>query len=212
MRRIIVINDQEDNNSLYEKVLSKVYVNHYLRNFDQVGDALKYLKLNTIHYIIIDMCSDLSYVLEKIERLKPEANVIVISQKDERECISTAIKFNVKGIVAESKIEKEINTAIEAIDRGERFFSQELATIALNEVMQKEVYKDKDLPTLKDLTKREIQILELILQELTNQEIAEQLFVSPRTIDTHRRNLLQKVRAKNTVGLVKFAFRNKLIS
>ena len=62
------------------------------------------------------------------------------------------------------------------------------------------------------LTKREIEILKLILKELTNFEIAEKLFVSPRTVDTHRRNLLKKTMSRNTVGLVKFAFRNGIIS
>ncbi len=66
--------------------------------------------------------------------------------------------------------------------------------------------------SLKTLTKREIQVLELILEELTNYEIAEKLFVSPRTIDTHRRNLLQKTNSRNTVGLVKFAYRTKLLA
>ena len=65
---------------------------------------------------------------------------------------------------------------------------------------------------LEALTKREIQVLELILEELTNYEIAKKLFVSPRTIDTHRRNLLQKTNSRNTVGLVKFAFKAKLLS
>ncbi len=62
------------------------------------------------------------------------------------------------------------------------------------------------------LTKREIEILKLILKELTNFEIAEKLFVSPRTVDTHRRNLLKKTMSRNTVGLVKFAFRNGIIA
>ena len=62
----------------------------------------------------------------------------------------------------------------------------------------------------KKLTKRELQILSLILDELTNHEIAEKLFLSPRTIDTHRRNLLQKTGARNTVGLVKYAYRHHL--
>jgi len=79
--------------------------------------------------------------------------------------------------------------------------------------MKKPIIIDNDkIQDLKALTKREIQVLELILEELTNYEIAKKLFVSPRTIDTHRRNLLQKTNSRNTVGLVKFAFKTKLLA
>jgi len=211
MRRIIVINENEENNALYEKVLSKVYINHYLRNFDDYSEALKFLKVNVIHYIIVAKCNELSKFLEKLEKIKPEANTIIVVDKESTDCISTALKHDAKGIISESRIEKELNKSIEQIEANERYFSNDIAPIALKELMQEGYKNDKDKPSLKDLTKREIQILELILEELTNFEIAEKLYVSPRTIDTHRRNLLQKVRAKNTVGLVKFAFRNKLI-
>lgn len=211
MRRIIVINENEENNALYERVLSKVYINHYLRNFDDYKDALKFLKLNVIHYIFIDKCQELSKFLEKLEKIKPEANVIIVTDKNATDCISVALKHNAKGIISDNKLEKELNKSIEQIEADGRYFSSEIAPIALKELMQDGYKEDKNEPSLKDLTKREIQILELILDELTNYEIAERLYVSPRTIDTHRRNLLQKVRAKNTVGLVKFAFRNKLI-
>ena len=79
--------------------------------------------------------------------------------------------------------------------------------------MRKTIIINKTKPSdLNHLTKREIEVLKLILKELTNYEIAEKLFVSPRTIDTHRRNLLQKTNSRNTVGLVKFALKHELMS
>ena len=63
-----------------------------------------------------------------------------------------------------------------------------------------------------ELTKREIEILKLIAEEYTNQEIAEKLFISQRTVDTHRRNLIQKLNAKNTAGLVRYAIKHKLVT
>ena len=61
------------------------------------------------------------------------------------------------------------------------------------------------------LTKREVEVLRLIAEENTNSEIAEKLFLSPRTVDTHRRNLLQKLHVKNTAGLVKYAVEHHLV-
>jgi len=62
------------------------------------------------------------------------------------------------------------------------------------------------------ITDRELEILELIVKEFTNQEIAEKLYISSRTVDAHRRNLLQKTGARNTAGLVKYAFQHNLVS
>lgn len=211
MRRIIVISDKENNNTQYERVLSKVYENHFLRNFDTFPEALKFTKLNTVHYIVIDMCENLADFLAKIEKFTPNTKTILITTENNSNCISMALRYNSTSIIFDKNIDKELNTAIEKCENEERFYSQEIASVVLQEMVKKDSAKLDFQPSLSDLTKREIQILELILEELTNFEIAERLFVSPRTIDTHRRNLLQKIRAKNTVGLVIFAFRNKLI-
>jgi len=61
------------------------------------------------------------------------------------------------------------------------------------------------------LSKRELEVLRLIAEEYTNPEIAKELFISIRTVDTHRRNLLEKLQAKNTAGLVKYAIKHKII-
>jgi len=214
MRRIIVISENEDSNALYERILSKEYVNHYLRTIDNLYDTVKFLKQNTIHYIIVHRVANLPAYLDKIMKNKPEAHLIFVARNEDRDNISLAMRYKAQGIIEESRLEKDLNNAINLIANGESFYSQEIASLALNEIIKKDNDKISGpgrLPSLKDLTKREIQILELILDELTNYEIAERIFVSPRTVDTHRRNLLQKVRARNTVGLIKFAFRNGLI-
>jgi DNA-binding NarL/FixJ family response regulator len=73
-------------------------------------------------------------------------------------------------------------------------------------------YINPGMSSTEDLTSREQEIIILISNELTNNEIAEELHISPRTVDTHRRNLLQKLGVKNTAGLVKFALKNNMLS
>ena len=73
-------------------------------------------------------------------------------------------------------------------------------------------YINPGMSSTEDLTSREQEIIILISNELTNNEIAEELHISPRTVDTHRRNLLQKLGVKNTAGLVKFAVKNNMLS
>jgi DNA-binding NarL/FixJ family response regulator len=79
---------------------------------------------------------------------------------------------------------------------------------------EKDQVPEKDIKQLSrqlGLSSREIEVLQLIANELTNEEIAQKLTISKRTVDTHRMNLLFKLRAKNTVGLIKFAYNNKLV-
>lgn len=211
MRRIIVISENEKSGTLYKRLLSKVYENHYLETFYQASNLFKFIRLNTIHYIIIDRCEDLRTFLLKVEKIDSNINIIFVSNNENTKCISLAKNQNISGIICSTKIENELNPAIQVIEEGAHFYSEKIKSILLKNNANKEQERKNNKIGLKDLTKREIQILELILEELTNFEIAKKLFVSPRTIDTHRRNLLQKVGARNTVGLVKFAFRNKLI-
>lgn len=96
--------------------------------------------------------------------------------------------------------------AIKCVAVGDTYLSGEVS----KNLMFGRIEKSKTEKSI-SLTKREIEILKLIAQEFSNNEIASQLFVSVRTVDTHRRNLMEKLAVKNTAGLVKYAFRNKLV-
>lgn len=211
MRRIITLSKKTDNILLFERNLPKVYKNHYLKNFENVAVLLKFLKLNTVHFLIMDECIAVNQFFLKVRKSYPHIRIIMVSDQTNMDCVNLSIEYKVAGVILDTKIEHDMNKAIDQIDLGTPFFSEELNAIILNKITQHRL-KDTDNSSLEILTKREIEILLLILEELTNYEIAKKLFVSPRTIDTHRRNLLQKTKAKNTVGLVKFAFKNNLIS
>jgi DNA-binding NarL/FixJ family response regulator len=95
---------------------------------------------------------------------------------------------------------------------GESYFSQEVSNIMMSQFMTRgglnQTLEPKNDITL---TKRETEIIRMISEELTNSEIADRLGISSRTVDTHRRNLLQKLDVKNTAGLVKYAMVNHLL-
>jgi len=87
------------------------------------------------------------------------------------------------------------------VNNGEKFYSKEVSGIFYDSFR-----KDKDENTF--LTSREIEIIKLIAQELTSQEIADKLFLSHFTVDTHRRNIINKLGVKNTAGLIRYAYEN----
>jgi len=99
--------------------------------------------------------------------------------------------------------------AIRTVYKGDNYYSQQVSAILVQHITQGSKGK-KDKGGIA-LTNREKEVLKLIAEEYSNPEIAEQLYISVRTVDTHRRNLLEKLNAKNTAGLVKYALKNGLI-
>jgi DNA-binding NarL/FixJ family response regulator len=104
---------------------------------------------------------------------------------------------------------KEMMNAIRTVAGGNPFYSQEIFQHIVT-LLQRSP-KDRRSKSGAELTRRELEVIKLIAGEKSNQEIADELFISIRTVDTHRQNLLAKTGARNTAGLVKYALRNKLI-
>jgi DNA-binding NarL/FixJ family response regulator len=107
------------------------------------------------------------------------------------------------GYIFKDSSREELQTAIETVYKGKKYFNQKLFDILLNAENNN---KDEVI-----LSTREKEVLKLIAEEFTNAEIAEKLFISVRTVDTHRQNLLQKLDVKNTAGLVKYAIKSALL-
>lgn len=141
----------------------------------------------------------------------PDQKVLALSTYDDDSYIVSMLESGARGYVLKNAGKEELLEAIEVVLSGESYFSREVSSKLLNKYL-----RDKQAPPTGEkaevpLTKREKEILKLIAEEFTNQEIAEQLFISPRTVDTHRRNLLQKLDVKNTAGLVRYAFEHGLL-
>lgn len=142
----------------------------------------------------IDLCK---LVKEKY----PSVFVVGLSTFNQQSFIQKMLENGASGYVLKNATRDELMEAIHCVVKGKLFVSDEAST-ALK----------ADLPEQIILTRREKEVLELIANGLTNNEIAKTLFVSNTTVDTHRGNLLQKLRAKNTAELVKLALMKKLIT
>ncbi|MCZ2357645.1 MAG: response regulator transcription factor [Bacteroidia bacterium] len=157
-------------------------------------------------------------VTEKIHRLYPDVKIIILSMHDEEEYITKALQAGAQGYLLKKTGKEELLRAIHTVVGGTNYFSNDVSAKMLSRLMNRKSMNKpmdghkssstKEIP----LTSREIEIIRLIVQEYTNAEIAERLTISPRTVDTHRRNLLQKTGVKNTAGLVKFAMMNGLLN
>jgi DNA-binding NarL/FixJ family response regulator len=137
----------------------------------------------------------------EIIKKNPEARVIILSMYDDEDYISQCIEYGVKGFVVKSESGKELNYAIKSVLAGRNYFSQRVQEVIVKKYTTGVKKKPKE-PEVK-LTSREIEITKLISEGLTSQEIADKLFISPRTVETHRANLMKKVGVKNSIELVK---------
>jgi len=145
----------------------------------------------------IDLCG-------MLKKQFPELKVLGLSTFKERSYITRMIGAGASGYLLKNASREELEDAITAAWRGQLYMSFEAAAILTKPV--------PDPPQLPLLTAREKEVLHLIAEGLTNLEIAEKLFISSLTVDSHRKNLLAKFNVKNTAAMIRFALEYKLIS
>jgi DNA-binding NarL/FixJ family response regulator len=139
-------------------------------------------------------------------RLCPGIHIIALSMYGEEEYYYKMVDAGAKGFILKDSDISEVREAILTVLKGGSYFSQEL----LYHVIQKIKHRESESKSA-SLSKREKEILLKICEGLSNQEIADTLFISKRTVDKHRANLLGKTNSKNTASLILFAIKNKLI-
>lgn len=176
-------------------------------------EALKLVKELNPHLVIMDINMP---ILDGIDATKmitknyPETRVLVLTMTSEQEHIKKMIEAGAGGYILKNSGREELISAIETVLEGQNYFSDEVKDAIMQNMVQRQTRNEKIAGEPVPLTRREKDVLNLIVREYTNYEIAEKLFISVRTVDAHRRNLLEKTGARNTAGLVKFAIENKL--
>ena len=130
-----------------------------------------------------------------------EAKIIILSMYNDDDYISKCLEHGVRGYVVKSETGDQLEEAVQTVLRGDCYFSSEVQKSILKHYSSSSKKKTTDSEIR--LTAREIEIVQLISEGLTNQEMADRLFISARTVETHRANLMKKVGVKNAIELVK---------
>lgn len=168
--------------------------------------ALEFLKTSKVDLLITDFnlpgMDGLSLV-RLVKKLNPDTKIIVLSMHDETHLVKEILKEGVEGYVLKNDSHKELKMAIQYVQEGKIYLSNNINRIIINSLN----FPEED----RLLTDREREILKLIAKEFSNKEIAEQLFISERTVETHRKNIFRKTKTNTLVGLIKFAYTNNLI-
>lgn len=141
-------------------------------------------------------------VAQEILGHTPTANIIILSMYDGDDYISRCLEIGVKGYVVKSESGSELDYAIRSVLGGKNYFSRQAQDVIFKKYSQA-VGRKKQREEHVKLTRREIEIVKLIAEGLTSQQMADKLFISPRTVETHRANLMKKVGVRNAIELVK---------
>ncbi|WP_375417207.1 response regulator [uncultured Hymenobacter sp.] len=152
--------------------------------------------------------------MQELRQRYPALRVLVLSMLDHENYVARMLDAGAAGYILKNSSIAEIAFAIRMVATGQRFLCSEIGFNLLYKLTSSPLQPEKNAPTLPpgvELTGRELEVLRLIAEGFTNQEIADKLFTSKRTIETHRQNIITKTQARNTAALIKLALDWRLI-
>lgn len=178
------------------------------------GDALLiHLKADVPDLLILDISMPYVNGIElagKIKKMYPALKILILTMHTNKQFFYSAISAGVDGYLVKSDSDDELLEAIKKISAGRTYISPLLADDFTEDVLN--AYRDQKTNPFKGLTKRENQILALVIEGYTSKAMAKKLNLSPRTVDHHRSSLLRKCNMRNSVDLVKYAIHNGYVS
>ncbi|OQA00082.1 MAG: Transcriptional regulatory protein DegU [Bacteroidetes bacterium ADurb.Bin408] len=208
--KIFIVDDHEIFRNGLKMVLGRLKYLEVAGEASNGKEFLNALDVQSPDIVLMDIEMPIMNGIEAtIEALniKPDLKIIALTMFNEDEYVQNMIDAGVRGFLIKNINKETLDKAIQTVINGGNYFSEELFKFFARQ-MGKE--KKKDIPDL-ELTRREKEILQLICEGLSNKEIADALFISERTVVGHKSNLLAKTDCKNSMSLMAFAIKNKLV-
>jgi DNA-binding NarL/FixJ family response regulator len=212
--RILIADDHEiflDSLSLLVTTFPDIEV---VGNCKNANEAINFIKDNEVDLLITDYKMPQMNGVELTIFLRqnyPQIKVLMLSVSEEAEMIREAFQAGVWGYMMKRAGKAELQKAIQSIANGQRYFSESVVFELMRLGLTDNIPKEQVYTEFNQLTEREIDIIKLIANELSSNAIAEKLFIAPKTVETHRHNILRKLGVKNTVGIIKYAIKNGLV-
>lgn len=173
-------------------------------------EALRILDMLEIDVVLMDIDMPVMNgidTLKEMQKLNSRFKVIILSMHQEAGMIKSLMSIGAHGYLLKSCAQDELISAIRKVAAGQQFFSPEVTLSLLNPTPNNPLNTNQ--PEL--LTDRETEILKLIAEGFSNKEIGSKLFISHRTVDTHRTNLMKKLNSSNIAGLISYAIKNGIV-
>lgn len=210
---ILIVDDHQMVRQGLKKMLLSLNGPFIIKTMEAESGKKAIEKLNQNNYDIVFMDYQMPdnsglETINQVLRFKPHQKIIVLSNYDQLAYVESVRSAGALDYLLKNIESAELLKAINRILKGKVYYSNDVM-LKLVEAKEQGLVQENKIKTL--LTKRETQVLKLIASELSHDEIGKKLFISPKTVQTHRQNLLIKLGVKNTAGLVKKALKMKLI-
>jgi Response regulator containing a CheY-like receiver domain and an HTH DNA-binding domain len=213
--RLIIIDDHQLSRDGIKALLSDIEFNATVEVAESGDEALMLFKNQAFDVALVDInmpgMSGIQLTCE-IKKNYPITKVIALSMYDDHTYISKMIEAGASGYILKNINIEDLIEAINTVIKGNFYLSKDIQKVIDEHVAPaNESYKTVKSNII-HLSYREQEILNLIAKEFTNEQIAQQLFISERTVETHRKNIFIKTKQKTIVGLIKYAIENKLLT
>ncbi len=210
---ILIVDDHQIVIDGLKFMLEPILEFNIINAFLNAKDALTFLNANSkdVDIVIADInmpeTSGIAFC-QIVKEKFPQIKFLVLSMHSSSDIVSEAILAEADGYVLKNAGRKILVDAINKVSNDGMFFSEELIPIIYKDLQKEKSSKRNSA----NLSKREVEILCLIAQEYSSEQIADKLFISIKTVGNHRQNILEKCNCKTSIGLVKYAIKNNLIS
>ena len=205
MMKILLVDDHaillDGISQLLEKSASEL-----VEKANTVDEALHYFAEADFDILITDfnlIDNNGLDLIRKVKKIYPSLKIIVLSMHDEANLVHEILKSEVSGKILKKDSHHDLVEAIEDFSKGKAYLSEDINKILHSALNQKEGDKV--------ITKREQEVLQMLANKQSSEEIAEELSISIKTLDTHRKNIFKKTKTESLEGLLKFAYANNLI-
>ena len=219
MEKSITVHIADDHQILIDGVKAvldlepNIEVTGYSLNGLQV---IEWFKENQADVLVLDINMPELDGIEVLKKLKGEKNkpeIIVLSSYDDVKLVKEVLQMGAKGFVPKKSAGEHIVNAVYKVAEGSQYFTDDIKEKMMQTLLTGQVKNEgsQDGVLISSLTKREVQVLKLVAQQYSTREIGDELHISESTVETHRKNLMKKVKVKNSVGLAIFALKNEVI-
>jgi DNA-binding NarL/FixJ family response regulator len=212
--KIILVDDHQIFRDGIKAILSEVEDMEVIAEAGDANQLFSFLNIHTPDIIVLDLSLPGISGLETIKTLKekyPCIKILVLSMHNTEEFIINSIHNGAKGYLPKDTSKNELLEAIYSLADDHEYFGKQITSTILRSYIRKSFAEEGFVVQNAKLTQRELEIIRLLSRGLTSKEIAKELFISIKTVDCHKNHILQKLRLKNSVELIMFAIKNKLI-
>ena len=214
-----------DDHPIYREGLKKILQKHPYYSIEIIGEAknglevLRLLRKMTPHLLILDLnmpVKDGLDVLREMPRKRMDVKVVALTMYEDTKVVKAALKAGANAYVLKTNATEELYAAISTVLEGSLYMginvslSNSEISENIKQVEKKAVFEEK-FAKKHHLTKRELEVLKLISEALSNKEIGKRLYISDQTVKVHRKNIMRKLNVNTATGLVKMAYDNSLV-